>query len=250
MSRQFFYHGSIRKSIIKFLSIFDDLKIAKYNSDGNITKYVDVPIKFMPKKKFYSWLYLRTHEKRYPMMGVELTSVEYDPNRASGQQEYIKVSTGDSSITRAPSPTPYNLGFTLSVATEFQNEMDQISEQLMPFFSPFVYTKVKIDELDISWDMQVIFQGANIDTETTIDEDNQRNILWTYNFIAKTYLVKPTASIDLIKKVVNKFYLSDESWAKRTDTEMPSGQGFEDEELLVIGWKEDDEILSRFMVFE
>ena len=51
MARQFFYYGSIRSSIIKFLSIFDDMQIAKFNTDGSVDKYVDVMLKFMPKKK-------------------------------------------------------------------------------------------------------------------------------------------------------------------------------------------------------
>jgi hypothetical protein len=54
MARSFFHFGIIRKSIIKFLAIFDDIKIAKYNNDGSVEKYVDVPLKFMPKQKYYS----------------------------------------------------------------------------------------------------------------------------------------------------------------------------------------------------
>jgi hypothetical protein len=30
---------------------------------------------------------------------------------------------------------------------------------------------------------------------------------------------------------------------------MPSGQGFEDEELLILGSKEDEEIMAKYLVF-
>jgi hypothetical protein len=49
--RNFFYFGTIRKTIIQFLDIFKDLKIAKYDENGDIIKYVEVPVKFMPKQK-------------------------------------------------------------------------------------------------------------------------------------------------------------------------------------------------------
>lgn len=249
MSRTFFYYGAIRKSIIKFLNVFDNIKIAKYNNNGEVTKYVTVPVKFMPKKKFYSWINHRSHEKRFPMIGVQMTSIEYDSDRRSGAQETLKVSNSDDSTVYTTNPVPYNIGFTVSIGTEYQNEQDQINEQLMPFFAPYVYTSINISELNINWDMEVLLNSANIDTETEIEEDNYRNILWTHEYTAKTYLLKPTANIENVKKIVHKFYLSEDSWEKRSETEMPSGQGYEDEELLVIGSKEDDEILAKYMVF-
>jgi hypothetical protein len=245
MARSFFYHGSIKKSIIKFLNIFDEIKIAKYNESGSILKYVDVPIKFMPKQKWYLWLNDRKREKRYPMIGVELNSMTYDNTRVSGSHEHILVSNN----TYAQTPVPYNLGFTVSIATEYQNEQDQINEQLLPFFNPFVYTNVKISELDIDWDMKVLFEGANINNDVDITE-NQRNIIWQHEYKANTYLFKPASSIDLVHKVVNKIYTSDEAWNNiNNSTDAPSGIGSQAEELLVIGSKEDDEILAKYMVF-
>lgn len=249
MSRTFFYYGAVRKSIIKFLSILDDIQVAKYDNNGNIVKYVTVPVKYMPKKKFYSWIYERSDEKRFPVIGVEMTSISYDAERASGSQEKINVSVGEDSVTYTTNPVPYNIGFRVSIATEYLNEKDQINEQLLPFFAPFIVTKVNIKDLDINWDMKVLFDDASLETEVDIAEDDYRNILWSFNFTAQTYLLKPTTDINTIKKIVHKFYLSETSWNKRTTTEMPSGGGFEDEELLVLGSKEDDEIMAKYLIF-
>ena len=250
MARQFFYYGSIRSSIIKFLSIFDDMQIAKFNADGSVDTYIDVPIKFMPKKKWYSWMYERSHSKRYPMIGVELTSIEFAQDRKTGEFEDIKITTGDSEISYTTNPIPYNLGFTVSIATEYISEQDQISEQLLPWFSPYVYTKVNIDEIDVSWDMKVTFNSASIEAETEIAEDDTRSVIWRHDYTVNTFLLKPASSIDLVKKVVSKFYLSDGSWDNRTTSEMPSGEGYEQEELLVIGSREDDAIMARYLVFD
>lgn len=251
MSRTFFYLGSLRKSIIQFLDIFNDLKIAKYDSNGTILKYVDVPIKYMPKMKFYIWLNKRKHEKRFPMIGVELTSIQYDAERAAGSNENIDVTLSEDNKTYTSMAVPYNLGFTLHIATEYQHEMDQINEQLLPFFNPFVATQINISDLDLKWDMIVNLEGAGIDTETDIDEANYRNVIWTHEYLAKTYMVKPSATINVVKKVVNKFYLSNNSWDNiNNNTDMPSGVGSQDEELLVLGSKdENDEIVATYLLY-
>jgi hypothetical protein len=145
MARTYFYYGSLRKSIIKFLSIFDDLRVAKYDNDGNIIKYVDVPIKYMPKKKFFSWLFANKQERRFPMIGVEMISIEYDSERATGAQTKIDVNSSNYTLN----PVPYNIGFRVSMTTEFLNEQDQLNEQLLPFFAPFAVTKLFIEELDL-----------------------------------------------------------------------------------------------------
>lgn len=51
--RQYYFFKTLRKAIIQFLDMFNDMEIAKYNDDGEITKYVKVPLKLASKQKFY-----------------------------------------------------------------------------------------------------------------------------------------------------------------------------------------------------
>ena len=252
MARSFFHFGIIRKSIIKFLDIFDDIKIAKYNSTGSIEKYVEVPLKFMPKKKYYSWMYKRSHEKMLPIMGVQMTGIEYDETRNTSANENINITKGDDLVSYHPIGIPYNVSFELMVSSEYMSEMDQIAEQILPFFSPYVCNIVNIDDLDLKVNMDVLFEGASIDTDLDIPEEDYRNINWTFTFTAKTYLLKPSDSVKTVRKVVNKLFFSEESWDRRdTTTDMVSGGGSEDVELLVLGYKDDDnEIITKYERFE
>lgn len=50
---QQFYYKTLRKTILAFLDLFNDIWIAKYDSKGNIVDQIQVPIKFAPKQKFY-----------------------------------------------------------------------------------------------------------------------------------------------------------------------------------------------------
>jgi hypothetical protein len=144
----FFYHKALRKTILSFLDVFNNIKIAKLNKDGSIRKYVDVPINFAPKEKFYSFLYNHTHAKRYPRMAAEITSIEYDSERKSGAQERIPVKEEGTNLQYYISPAPYNVSFELKVATEYITEMEQIASQILPFFDNHIYSTIYIDEID------------------------------------------------------------------------------------------------------
>jgi len=248
--RTHFFYGALRKSIIQFLDVFNDISIAKYDSDGAVISYVNVPVKYMPKSKWYAWVNDRKDVIRTPSIGIELTDVMYDQERSSGLMDTIDISVGDGTKTFTANVSPFNLTFELHIATKYQHEMDQIQENILPWFNPMIYTKVSMDELNLEWDMPIILEDATISTDTDIAENEYRNIHWTHSYLCKTNLVKPVSNGDIVHKVVNKIYLTEESLANRdTTTDMPSGVGKFDEEILVIGSKIDGEIIAKYQQY-
>lgn len=209
--KQYFYYKCFRRTIIEFLNIFNDVRIAKYDSDGNVTEYVNVPIKLAPKEKFYYWLYDRKHEKRLPMMSAEITEIDHSNDRISGKYEKNFIQKVDDGREYYLTPAPYDVTFELKIGTEYINEADQIIEQILPFFNPFVYTKLKIPEIDDEFNMKVIFQGLSLDQETEIDITELRRTVWSLTFRVQTFTLQPKASISEVKKIINKFYLDEYS---------------------------------------
>jgi len=249
--KQYFYYKCFRKTIIEFLNIFNDIRIAKYDTDGNILKYVNVPIKLAPKAKFYNWVYNRSHEKRLPIMSTEITGVKHSNNRVSGKHEKNYIQTVEDGKKYYITPAPYDMDFELKIGTEYINESDQIIEQILPFFNPFVYTKLRIPEIEDEFNIKILFQGLSIDNPTDIAEDELRNIIWTLTFRVQTFLLQPIGDIEEIKKIIYKFYLDKESWAYRSsETEGPSGVGHDSEELFVKGEKDETgKIIVNYEVF-
>ena len=158
--------------------------------------------------------------------------------------------SGSDDLIYTSNPVPYNLNFTVHIATLYQYQMDQINEQLLPFFNPHVVTTVYIDDLDLKWDMEVFLEDASIEVDPNMDVTDVRSLIWTHGYLAKTFMVKPTSTIAAVKKVIHNFFLTEESLARvDTTTDTPSGQGAADEELLIIGWKEDEEIMARYLLY-
>ena len=52
MLGQTFYHQTIRKYVVLFGTLFNDLNIEKKNSSGNVVSRQKVPIAYGPKQKF------------------------------------------------------------------------------------------------------------------------------------------------------------------------------------------------------
>jgi len=247
--KNFFYLSGIRTATIQFLDIFNDIKIAKFEDDAStIIKMVDVPLKLMPKQKYYEWVHDRKLEKRFPMMGAELIDMTYAQERMSGKYAKVSIDVGDETTTYFDNGIPYDLQFELHVTTEYMTEMYQIAEQILPFFVPSVETIGKIKGSDLSWDIKVNSEGVTMDHPSDIDSSALREIHWTFNFKVETLLFKGNANVNkTIRKVVEKYYLSDDSWdARNTTTDMPSGVGSQQFETLIIGWKEDEEIMTRY----
>jgi len=85
-----FYNESIRKLVIGFGSLFNELRVRDIDSGGNTTQEVRVPISYGPKEKFIarlneggSILEDKTKVKAIlPRLGFDITGINYDPTRS------------------------------------------------------------------------------------------------------------------------------------------------------------------------
>jgi hypothetical protein len=53
--------------------------------------------------------------------------------------------------------------------------LEQILEQILPFFNPFVMVNVTLPEIDLSYDAKVILGTVSPETETTLAMDESRH---------------------------------------------------------------------------
>jgi len=84
------------------------------------------------------------------MMGMEMTDITYAADRVSGRYDKIPITIGDSETTFFQNGVPYDISFSLHVTTDHLSEMDQITEQILPFFNPHVMTKVSLEGVDLT----------------------------------------------------------------------------------------------------
>jgi len=207
--KQHYFFNSLRKAIVQFLDIFNNIEIARYEDDGTITDYIKVPIRLGHKDKLYDWISNRKNDIYMPIIGVSIDGLEYQSERQGNINEGFNVIKEAESLN-IPTPTPYNMNFTLNILTKQMVDSDQILEQILPFFNPHIYQKVYIEELDFAYDMRVLLDSVDFESDTELSEEEYRMVTWTMSFKALVYLFKPTSDLEVVKKVITNTYIGNE----------------------------------------
>lgn len=197
-----YFFNTIRKVIVQFLDMFNDINIARYNDDGQIFKYIKVPLRFMPKEKMFMWLKDRRNDKYYPIMSSQLNGIELATDRITNKGETIRINI-DEEYKRIFNPTPYNLNFQLNIMSKFMVDQDQILEQILPFFTPNAFMMIDIPELGVELENKVIFNSCSMDKTYEIPMDSYRVIVYTLDFTVQTYLFNPIISLTKYYLLIN-----------------------------------------------
>ena len=206
---QKFYHSTIRKSVIAFGNIFNNIFIDRLNSTGEVVQTIKIPLSYAPRQKFLARIEAEPNlpNERYqallPRMAFEMTGLEYDGARnISTVQQNRVVNNTTNTLNTSYAPTPYKLQMSLYVYTKNQDDGLQIIEEILPYFNPdFNLTINTIPALKIKNDMQIILDSVNYDDQYEGDFRQRRAIVWTLNFTVKTLFYGPINKQGIIKTV-------------------------------------------------
>lgn len=230
--------------------MFNDINIERYDTNGTVLGTYRVPLRYGPKTKAYLWVKDNSrNEEMLPMMSVTMTGIDFDTTRLTNKHQEIRVDSGAGSTgTFASNGIPYNIGFTLNMWVLHMVDVDQIYEQILPYFMPHSFIKVKIPELNTTFDAKVILQGCSPIMTDDVGEDEARVIKWDTTFQVQTWFFKPAVTKPLIGllgssgtsgfawtsgegtsgygtdgtsgKVVNRYYMNEDTFDLRDTPEM------------------------------
>ena len=204
----YYYHEIIRKTIISFGTLFNEIFIRHKNSSGNTYSEMKVPLAYGPSQKFLARLEQQADLNKpvaitLPRMSFEMTSIQYDSARKLGVTQSFKASDG-SKLKKVFMPVPYNIGFELNILAKLNDDALQIVEQILPFFQPsFNLTIDLVSEIGEKRDVPIVLDSMNFQDDYEGDFATRRALIYTLGFTAKTYLFGPvpSSSSGIIKKV-------------------------------------------------
>ena len=204
-----YYHEILRKTIVSFGTLFNDIHIVRTNSAGEQIQSLKVPLAYGPKQKFLARLREdATIDKKVaitlPRIGFELSGIEYDGERKLNKMTKIRKVKGTETkqISTQYSPVPYNVNFELFIMAKNSDDSVQIVEQILPYFQPEYTVTIKtVPAMDQIRDVPIILTSTAY--EDTYDGDfmTRRAIIYTLNFTAKSYMYGPVTSAEPIQKV-------------------------------------------------
>ena len=203
-------HNQIRKYQTAFGSLFNNIIVKRYDSNGVIVQKIHVPLRFADKSTRWAKLKEDSLNSDIPITNVslprmyfDLIALEYDKERqrqkTNRHQLKLKEQTSEFAIKER---VPWNFTFELGIASESLADATQILEMILPFFSPeFVISVNDLPDLDIQSDIPVELIG-NPTREHQIESsfEKLRIVSFKMSFLVKGYLYQPTTSQGLITK--------------------------------------------------
>ena len=219
----YYYHEIIRKTIISFGTLFNNINVRHDDSAGNSYSEIKVPLAYGPSQKFLARLEQQADlnkpvQTTLPRMSFEMNSIQYDSTRKAGVTQTFKASDG-TNLKKVFMPVPYNIGFELNILSKLNDDALQIVEQILPYFQPsFSLTVDLISSIGEKRDVPIILDSISFQDDYEGDFSTRRALIYTLNFTAKTYLFGPVSDTTegLIKKVqVDTYGSVDTKQAKR-----------------------------------
>lgn len=205
-----FYHGTIRRFVSVFGSLFNDIRVIRTGGSS-----LRVPLAYGPKDKFLARIDEQTDLEspkvaiKLPRMSFEILNITYDTQSKLNRNNRILA---DESVFYTYAP--YNISLSLSVMAKNQDDALQILEQIVPYFQPEYTVTVKEGFSDfIKTDVPITLSAIDMSEDYEGDFMSRRAIIYTLSFDAKVRFYGPERKTGVIKKVI----------VNTLDTENPNG---------------------------
>lgn len=199
-----FYHGTIRRYVIVFGTLFNNIYIKKRETDGDVVKTVKIPVSYGPKEKFLARLAADpelTHPvaSQLPRLGFQITGFNYDAARKLPSTiKFPKVDPEGKVIVY--SPVPYDITFQLSIMVRTADDGHQIVEQILPYFTPEWNSSVNlVDEIDHPFDIPLVINSISMEDNYESELQERRILVWTIDFTMKAFFFGPVSTKKVIK---------------------------------------------------
>lgn len=207
-----FYHGTMRKYVTLFGTLFNDIYITRTDAANQPIETLKVPIAYGPKEKMLARL---TNDPRLdtavamrlPRMGFELNTLSYAPDRKITTPTRVFHQRSENQFNSQYVPVPYDMSFSLFIMVKNAEDGSKIVEQILPYFTPeYTPTVNLIPEMGISMDIPVVL--INVTSQDTYEGNflERQAIIWTLDFLVKGYFYGPVKSSGLIHLASTNFW--------------------------------------------
>ena len=216
MLGNYFYHEIIRKTVIAFGTLFNDIHVRHDDQAGNPISEIKVPVAYGPRQKFLARITQQAELNKatqitLPRMSFEITSIQYDSSRKAGITQTFKAPNkdNDDKLTKVFMPVPYNIGFDLNILVKLQDDGLQILEQILPFFQPaFTLSIDLVKSIGEKRDVPMVLNNISQQDDYEGDFSTRRALIYTLSFTAKTFMFGHISNTPegLIRKVQLDYY--------------------------------------------
>lgn len=213
MLGQTFYHGLVRKYVVAFGNLFNDITVERKDLNYDRVQTIGVPIAYGPKEKYLVRLRRDPNLDQdvaitLPRISFEINSFMYDPQRVfNSTRKNVFLHSDNNRAKSQYVPVPYNLNFVMAIMVENADDGCQILEQILPYFRPEFTTAVNlVPEMEIVRDTPVILTSVTLDDTYDGDFETRRALIYNLDFMVKGWMFGPVSNSGVIKRAIVNFY--------------------------------------------
>lgn len=207
-----FYHGTLRKTVVAFGSLFNNIRIQRRETDGTLVQTLKIPLSYGPKQKFLTRIrqnpeFNERIELTVPRIGFEITNMQRDTSRQIAPTHKRPYLVSDTRMNTQFTPTTWNIEFGLYILVKNQDDGLQIVEQILPFFTPdYNLTVNDIPDMGIKHELAITLNSVSHADDWEGNYDTRTAIVWTLNFQTKVNIYGPVYKQGAIKHVIATAY--------------------------------------------
>jgi hypothetical protein len=189
----------------QFVSAFNDVIVKRYDNtkttinplSGNKVLYV-----YSPKQRVFNALNNPAPGGlTVPVIAVNIASISRDQQRVFNKNEGFniiydpKVNT-EQLVKKIPQPVPINIGVNMTIVTKYQNDMEQIISNFVPYCDPYIVISWKLPALSeskIPYEIrtEVLWNGSiNMQYPTDLGPTQPFRVTADTSFTIKGWLFK------------------------------------------------------------
>lgn len=214
MFTESYYHGTLRKYVTLFGTLFNDIYVNRTDDSRGTINSVKVPLAYGPKEKAQARLTANPTmdlpiAMAVPRMGFEITTMSYSPTRklaTVGRNRKVDP-TDPAKMYYNYNPVPYDISFSLYIVSKYQDDGAQIVEQILPYFTPERTTTVNLIP-EMGYVVDVPLTLINVTPSDTYEGnyEDRRSITWTLDFLMKCYFYGPVKESKIITLANTNFF--------------------------------------------
>ena len=220
-------HDSLRKYIIVFGTVFNDIYINRLSATGEVLQTLKVPLTYGPKDKVLSRLEQSPRLDNQvgiilPRISFEMTTMEYDPTRKLNTLNKLTKQSAtagtDDEVKYQYQPVPYDMQFEMNILVKNAEDGTRIVEQIVPYFTPAFTVSVNVvPEVDGPRDIPIVLNSISSQDQYEGNFEQRRALIWTLNFTLKGWLYGPSKKSKLIKHAETVFRFPEDVTTGNTD---------------------------------
>jgi len=180
LQNRHFYHRTIRKVVVAFGTLFNNIQLIRYTKDLSQEKErFRVPLSYGSKEKYVTRLFsdpnlIKSVAIVVPRISFEMTGLSYDSGRKQISSIRNFSANNSTRLNTQFVPIPYNFDFSMSIFVR-NTEDGTVTVDFIP-------------GMDQKYDLPIILNSVNTTTEYEGDFLSTRYITWDLEFTVKGYI--------------------------------------------------------------